>query len=154
MSRDIEPLSPSLCVRVGVWLGGVCVCVCVCMLSRVWLFATPWTVAHQAPLSMLFSRQEYFSRRPFPSPRDLPDPGIETLSLGRWILYLCATWEAPNLIATCKAISLKIWEVYSFLGGWGGITPISKDKWPPQLLGESRISCMWQMELSRRLTWD
>ena len=46
-------------------------------LSRVRLFATPWTVAHQAPLSMGFSRQEYWSGLPFPSPGDLPNPGIE-----------------------------------------------------------------------------
>ena len=50
-----------------------------CMLSRfsrVRLFATPWTVACQAPLSMEFSRQEYWSGLPFPSPGDLPDIGI------------------------------------------------------------------------------
>ena len=46
-------------------------------LSRVRLFVTPWTVAHQAPLSMGFSRQEYWSGLPFPSPGHLPDPGIE-----------------------------------------------------------------------------
>ena len=46
-------------------------------LSRVQLFATPWTVAYQAPLSMGFSRQEYWNGLPFPSPGDLPDPGIE-----------------------------------------------------------------------------
>ena len=46
-------------------------------LSRIRLFATPWTVAYQAPLSMGFSRQEYWSGLPFPSPGDLPDPGIE-----------------------------------------------------------------------------
>ena len=40
-------------------------------------FATPWTVAHQAPPSMEFSRQEYWSELPFPSPGDLPNPGIE-----------------------------------------------------------------------------
>ena len=45
--------------------------------SRVRLFATPWTVAYQAPPSMGFSRQEYWSGLPFPSPGDLPDPGIE-----------------------------------------------------------------------------
>ena len=45
--------------------------------SRVRLFAIPWTVAYQAPLSMGFSRQEYWSGLPFPSPGDLPDPGIE-----------------------------------------------------------------------------
>ena len=49
-------------------------------LGRVQLFATPWTVAHQAPLSMGFSRQEYWSGLPFPSPGDLPNPGIEPWS--------------------------------------------------------------------------
>ena len=49
-------------------------------LSRVQLFATPWTAAHQAPLSMGFSRQEYWSGLPFPSPGDLLDPGIEPMS--------------------------------------------------------------------------
>ena len=46
-------------------------------LSRVQLFVTPWTVAYQPPPSMGFSRQEYWSGLPFPSPGDLPDPGIE-----------------------------------------------------------------------------
>ena len=46
-------------------------------LSHVQLFATPWTVAYQGPLSMGFSRQQYWSGLPFPSPGDLPDPGIE-----------------------------------------------------------------------------
>ena len=49
-------------------------------LSRVRLFATLWTVADQAPPSMGFSRQEYWSGLPFPSPGDLPDPGIEPRS--------------------------------------------------------------------------
>ena len=49
-------------------------------LSRVQLFATPWTVAYQAHLSMKFSRQEYWSGLPFPSPGDLPDPGIKPRS--------------------------------------------------------------------------
>ena len=46
-------------------------------LSRVRLFATPWTIAHQAPPSMGFSRQEYWSGLPFPSPGDLPNPGVK-----------------------------------------------------------------------------
>ena len=50
-------------------------------LSHVQLFATQWTVAHQAPLSMEFSRQEYWSGLPFPTPGDLPEPGIKTASL-------------------------------------------------------------------------
>ena len=49
-------------------------------LSRVQLLVTPWTVAHQAPPSMEFCRQEYWSGLPFPSPGDLPDPGIEPRS--------------------------------------------------------------------------
>ena len=49
-------------------------------LSHVQLFATPWTVAYQAPLSIGFSRQESWSGLPFPSPGDLPDPGIEPRS--------------------------------------------------------------------------
>ena len=53
---------------------------CVHLLSCVQLFATPWTVARQAPLSMRFSRQEYWSGLPFPSPGDVPDPGIEPRS--------------------------------------------------------------------------
>ena len=49
-------------------------------LSRVQLFVTPWTVARQAPLSMGLSRQEYWSGLPFPSPGDLPEPGIKPWS--------------------------------------------------------------------------
>ena len=67
----------------------VCVCVCVCVSARlllcsqshVQLFATPWTVACQAPLSKGFSRQEYWSGLSFPSPGDLPGPGIKPESL-------------------------------------------------------------------------
>ena len=47
------------------------------LLSRVQLFATPWTVIHHVPLSMRFSGQGYWSGLPFPSPGDLPHPGIE-----------------------------------------------------------------------------
>ena len=49
-------------------------------LSSVRLFETPWTVAYQAPPSMEFSRQKYWSGLPFPSPRDLPNPGTEPRS--------------------------------------------------------------------------
>ena len=48
--------------------------------SHVQLFGNSWTIAYQAPLSMEFSRQEYWSGLPFPSPGDLPDPGIELRS--------------------------------------------------------------------------
>ena len=50
------------------------------LLSHVRLFATPWTVTHQAPPSMGFSRQEHWNGLPFPSPGDLPNPGIEPRS--------------------------------------------------------------------------
>ena len=56
----------------------------VCVLSRfscVWLFETPWTAAPQTPLFRGFSKQEYWSRLPCPPPGDLPDPGIEPMSL-------------------------------------------------------------------------
>ena len=67
-------------------------------LSRVWLLATPWTAAHQAPPSMGFSGQQYWSGVPLPSPEPLPDPGIKPASpvSGRRILYHWATWEAQR----------------------------------------------------------
>ena len=84
--------------------------VCVCVLSHfshVQLFVTSWTVAHQAPLSMEFSRQEYWSGFPCPPSGDLPDPQIEPASLmsptlaggffttsATWEARV--TWEAPN----------------------------------------------------------
>ena len=49
--------------------------------SRVQFFVTPWTVAYQAPLSMGFPRQEYWSGLPFPPPGNFPDPGIKPTSL-------------------------------------------------------------------------
>ena len=57
-----------------------CFSLCVCMLSHVWFFATSQTVAHQAPLSTEFPRQEYWSGLPFPTPGALPDPGTELRS--------------------------------------------------------------------------
>ena len=63
---------------------------------------TLWTVAHQVPLSMGFSRQEYWSGLPFPSPEDLSDPEIEPVSLASPALAggfftTNATWETPGL---------------------------------------------------------
>ena len=74
-------------------------CVSVFVLSHFWFFVTPWTVALQAPLSMKFSRQEYWSGLPFPPSGDLPDPGIELICL-LCLLHLASgffttrtTWE-------------------------------------------------------------
>ena len=86
---------------------------CAQSLSRVRLFVTPWTVACQAPLSMGFPRQEYWSGLPFPPPGDLPDTGVEPAShvscascIGRQILYHCTLWEAHrSFIFLDKCIS-------------------------------------------------
>ena len=72
---------------------------CVCALSHVQLFATPWTVARQAPLSVGFSSQEYWNGLWGPPPGDLPDPGIEPASLmspelAGGFFTSSATWEA------------------------------------------------------------
>ena len=69
------------------------------MLRCVCLFVTPWTVVHQAPLSVGFPRQEYWSGLPFPSPGNLPIPGIEPMALASPALAggfftTGATWEA------------------------------------------------------------
>ena len=58
----------------------VMLCYVILSLSHVHLFANTWIVAHQTPLSMGFSRQEYWSGLPFPSPADLPNPGIKPRS--------------------------------------------------------------------------
>ena len=70
----------------------------VCVISRFWLFVTPRTAAHQAPLSMEFSRQEYWSGLPFPAPGSLPDPGIEVASpsLAGGFFIPCVTWEVST----------------------------------------------------------
>ena len=67
--------------------------------SHVQLFATLWTLAHQAPLSMGYSRSEYWNALPLPSPGDLPNPGIESVSLRSPALtsrlfITSTTWEA------------------------------------------------------------
>ena len=66
--------------RIRIWSLSSVVKVKVKLLSHVRLFVTPWTVAYQASPSMGFSRQEYWSGLPFPSPVDLPDPGIKPWS--------------------------------------------------------------------------
>ena len=77
-------------------------------LSHVQPFVTPWTVAHQAPLSMGFSRQEYCSGLPFPSPGDLPDPGIKPPTQGSPALQADALISEPPLLIK--------FPIYSFLG--------------------------------------
>ena len=62
-------------------------------LSCVRLFVTPWTVAYQAPPSMGFSRQEYWSGVPFPSPRNPPDPGIWATREAYIYIYICFVYQ-------------------------------------------------------------
>ena len=84
----------------------VYICVYVHVLSHVCLFAAPWTVAHQAPLSIGFPRQEYCDGLPFPIPGDLLNSGIEPMFLmspalaGRFFTT-SATWEAYINIYVC-----------------------------------------------------
>ena len=96
----------------------VCVCVCVCVMlscfSCVRLCATLWTVSHQAPLSMGFSRQQYWSGLPFPPPGDLPDPGIKPSSqasptLAGRFFTTSTTWEA-FILRYASIISQYDWK--------------------------------------------
>ena len=75
------------------------------MLSRVQLFVTSWTVAHQIPPSTQFSRQEHWRRLPFPSPEDLPDPGIKLVSPALQAdSLLLSHLGSPNVYTVCVYI--------------------------------------------------
>ena len=82
--------------------------------SRVRLFVTLWTKAHQAPLSMGLSRQEYWNGLSCPPPGDLPDPGMEPVSLtspalGGGFFTTSANWEAQNVVTIYYfSISLRV----------------------------------------------
>ena len=74
-------------------------------LSRVWLFVTPWSIAHWAPLSTGFSRQEYWSGLPFLSPGDLPDPGIKPVSPA----LQADSWPLSHLGSIPTSASILTW---------------------------------------------
>ena len=74
-------------------------------LSLVRLFATLWTVAHQVLLSIGFSRHEYWNGLPSPPPRDLPDPGIEPVSLLCFLL-----WQEGSLTPDFRFLASRLWE--------------------------------------------
>ena len=96
--------------------------------SHVWLFVIPWTIAHQAPLSMGFSRQEYRRGLPFPPPGDLPDPGMEPASpalAGRFF-----TTEPPG-----KPPKSSNLELFHLLSGRESLT--SQSFWPGPCLSLS-----------------
>ena len=99
-----------------------------CMFSCVQLCATPWTVAHQSPLFIGFSRQKYWSGLPFPCPEDLPDPRIEPMSLQSPALacrfFATSTiWEAPRDYLVTSQLS-------KYLAPWLGEFPKSAGSLP------------------------
>ena len=97
-----------------------CCCCCYCWrFSRVRLYVNPGTVALQAPLSLRFSRQEYWSRLPCPPPGALPNPGIKPTSLmspalAGGFFTTSATWEAQNPLLSLFILMLKLllWEPF------------------------------------------
>ena len=102
-------------------------CVCVFMFSHfscVQLFVTLWTVAFQAPLSMWFSRQEYWCGLPCLPPGDLPDLGMEPMPAciscisGRFFTHW-TTWEAHMLVCVCVCV-YNIYILYIFTTDWHG----------------------------------
>ena len=86
------------------------------MPSRVWLFATPWTVDYQASLSMGFSRQEYWSGLPFPPPGDLPNTGNDPASP---VPPALAHWQADSLPLSHQGSPLPL-EIESQMAGSSG----------------------------------
>ena len=93
----------------------LCVCVCV-LLSCVWLFMTPQTVAQQAPLSMGFPRQECWSVLPFASPGDLPNPGIDPGSSSLWAdSFLSGPSGKPHILFIHLSVDGR-WVCFHILG--------------------------------------
>ena len=126
-------------------------------LSHVQLFATPWTVAYQAPRSMGFSRQEYWSGLPFPSPGDLPNPGIEPGSpalqtdalpsepkcsyiLYQLLLFSCSVVSALcNFMGCSPPASTALWIFQARILEW---VAISFPEGPSQPRDQTRVSCI------------
>ena len=123
----------------------------VCMLShfsRAQLFATPWTVACQALLSMEFSRQEYWSGLPCPPPGELPEPGIEPTSLtifyiGRWVLYHQRHLRSPQHLPYHRTI--QSFELQGLISPWKLMRQPDVNfpckQQPPPPTGNAAISC-------------
>ena len=137
----------------------------VCALSHVQLFATPWTTAHQTPLSMEFPRQEYWNGLPFPTPGDLPDPGTELASLvspalAGGFFTTGITWEALEVgsrIKTYMKFHLTCgqgyWElnIQMFCSSTSYFTYfflIKRFLWTKGKLFISFLPCFWDMTFS------
>ena len=152
----------------------VCACVRVCRRAHAWmcmhchlqLFATPWTVALQARLCTEFSRQEYWSMLPFPIPGDLPNPGIEPMSLAP--LTLASTFlttgppahEAPLpqplpnkfTIGLCFiSFYLRWWA--SLVAQWWRLCPPMQEMWVPSLGKEDTLG-KEMVSYSNILAWE
>ena len=120
------------------------------MLSHACLCVTPCTVACQAPLSMGFSRQEYWSGLPFRSPGALPDPGIDSCvsCIGRWILYHCCHLASP------KREQSNVWNQIQ----WGlQLRQYSRDRnvTDPRSIYEEELTGQWigWSEWRRLVAW-
>ena len=120
---DNKSISPEVALFSAAGLGYVSCADCMCVCSVVSDSATPWTVACQAPLSMEFSRQESWNGLPFPSPEDLPNPGIKPTSLASPVLAggfftTSNTWETRGSPTSTdlSSVSLStIWTSVYFL---------------------------------------
>ena len=105
-------------------------------LSHVRLYATPWTVAYQAPPSMEFSRQEYWSGLPFPSPGDLPDPGIEP---GSPTLQADALPSEPPGKPQNWFINRRVLKIGGEGSCWGHV--LWKAGWPASAVELCNVGC-------------
>ena len=94
------------------------------LLSHVQLFVTPWTVAHQAPLSMGFSGQEYWSRLPCPPPGDLLNPGIMVRDVKHLFMYLLAICISSlaeysvflTIFYLACLLDIELYELFIYVG--------------------------------------
>ena len=103
-----------------------CVCVCVYTISRAWLFATPWTVARQAPLSMGFPRQEYWSTMRFPSPQkkfNQPVHLSEVKSISRVRLFATLWTAAPPGSSVHGIFQARVLEWVAIFSSRGSSQP-------------------------------
>ena len=124
---------------------------CAWVLSHFQLFAAAQTVAHQTPLSMGFSRQEYWSRFPFPSPGNLPKPGIEAVSCVVPALQVDSLSFEPFRKPEAKTMGKKTWR--QRLPG----DPIKDRKWEGRVKARASQECMgtsWSGWWSRREVGD
>ena len=107
-----------------------------CCFSRIQLSATPGTIAHQDPLPMEFSRQEYWSRLSFPSPGDLPHTHC------RQILYHLSHEESPIWIYTYNEISWSLKKEGNSDIGYKMDEPWKHAKWNKPVSKEQKYTCM------------